>query len=128
MTEIETSDDEVLVRSLHPSLERCDCVSVVELGQIKTSKWLVSARSARHMKYTHAAGREIHVLPMRKQDAKGNSGFVARQVARCGSPGMVLAVAYQYVTNTYPLFFKFICYKAHWVVICKIQQLTSYGW
>lgn len=63
MTSIETAEEEIIVRSLHPSLEHCDSVSVVEGGPVEKPLWLVSACSARHIKNTHAAGREIHVLP-----------------------------------------------------------------
>lgn len=63
LTSIETAEEEIIVRSLHPSLEHCDSVSVVEGGPVEKPLWLVSACSARHIKNTHAAGREIHVLP-----------------------------------------------------------------
>lgn len=66
---------------------------------------------------------ETSYLYAQKQDAKGNSGLVARQVARYGIASGLL-VCYQYI----PYFSSFICYKAHWVVICNIQQLIRYGW
>ncbi|KAJ5193414.1 hypothetical protein N7449_009556 [Penicillium cf. viridicatum] len=63
MTSIKTPEEETIVRSLHPSLEDCNSVSVVEGGPVEKPIWLVSACSAQHIKSTHAAGREIHVLP-----------------------------------------------------------------
>ncbi|CAG8908594.1 unnamed protein product [Penicillium egyptiacum] len=63
MTSIETPNEETMVRSLHPSLASCEQVSVIEHGPVETPLWLVSASSAKNIKSTHAAGREIHVLP-----------------------------------------------------------------
>lgn len=63
MTSIETPDEETMVRSLHPSLASYEQVSVVEHGPVATPLWLISASSAKNIKSTHAAGREIHVLP-----------------------------------------------------------------
>ncbi|KAJ5942540.1 hypothetical protein N7516_002708 [Penicillium verrucosum] len=63
MTSIETPDEETMVRSLHPSLASYEQVSVVEHGPVATPLWLISASSAKNIKSTHVAGREIHVLP-----------------------------------------------------------------
>lgn len=63
MTRIETSDEEILVRSMHPSLNGCHEVSVVEGGQVDRPVWLVNASDAHCIESTHAAGREIHILP-----------------------------------------------------------------
>lgn len=63
MTKIETSDEEILVRSTHPSLKGCHEVSVVEGGQVDRPVWLVNASDAHRIESTHAAGREIHILP-----------------------------------------------------------------
>lgn len=63
MTTIKTRDEELLVRSLHPSLRDCEHVSVVEDGQVGAPLWLVRASEAKCIKDSHAAGREVHVLP-----------------------------------------------------------------
>lgn len=63
MTTIKTCDEELLVRSLHPSLRDCEQVSVVEDGQVGAPLWLVRASEAKCIKDSHAAGREVHVLP-----------------------------------------------------------------
>ena len=63
MTTIKTRDEELLVRSVYPSLRDCEHVSVVEDGQVGAPLWLVRASEAKCIKDSHAAGREVHVLP-----------------------------------------------------------------
>ncbi|KAI3141939.1 hypothetical protein CBS147326_2026 [Penicillium roqueforti] len=49
MTSIQTLEEETMVRSLHPALKHCDCVSVVEGGPVRKPLWLVHARGARNI-------------------------------------------------------------------------------
>ncbi|KXG51690.1 uncharacterized protein PGRI_090830 [Penicillium griseofulvum] len=80
MTSIETPEEEILVRSLHPSLKDCNSVSVVEGGPVEKPLWLVSAGSAQYIKNTHAAGREIHVLPKQYLPPVSPLGIPVRDV------------------------------------------------
>lgn len=63
MTKIMTPDEELLVKSLHPSLQDYQHVSVVEHCQVSALLWLVRASEAKCIKNSHAAGREVHVFP-----------------------------------------------------------------
>lgn len=80
MTEIETSDDEVLVRSMHPSLKHCREVSVIEAGQLARPLWLVNASEAHYIESTHAAGREIHIFPKHLSQPFCSPGVPVRDI------------------------------------------------
>ncbi|KAJ5800686.1 uncharacterized protein N7518_002754 [Penicillium psychrosexuale] len=80
MTSIQTLEEETMVRSLHPALKHCDCVSVVEGGPVRKPLWLVHVRGARNINNTHAAGREIHVLPAQTLPPVTPLGLLMRYV------------------------------------------------
>ncbi|KAI2725560.1 hypothetical protein CBS147354_4731 [Penicillium roqueforti] len=80
MTSIQPLEEETMVRSLHPALKHCDCVSVVEGGPVRKPLWLVHARGARNIYNTHAAGREIHVLPAQTLPPVTPLGLLMRPV------------------------------------------------
>ncbi|KAJ5227469.1 uncharacterized protein N7469_007475 [Penicillium citrinum] len=63
MTQIENSDEEILVRSVHPSLRDCPHVAVIEGAPLDRPVWLITPQNAKFIVSTHAAGREIHVKP-----------------------------------------------------------------
>jgi hypothetical protein len=63
ITQIENSDEEILVRSVHPSLRDCPHVAVIEGAPLDRPVWLIIAQNAKFIVSTHAAGREIHVKP-----------------------------------------------------------------
>ena len=63
LSEIQTENDERLVRSLHPSLRQSVCVAVVEGGPVGKPLWLVESEDSDKVKHTHAGGREIHIMP-----------------------------------------------------------------
>lgn len=63
MTQIENSDEEIFVRSVHPSLRDCLHVTVIEGTPLDRPVWLLTPRDAKFIVSTHAAGREIHVKP-----------------------------------------------------------------
>lgn len=63
MTQIENSGEEILVRSLHPSLRDCSDVAVIEGTPLDRSPWLLTPQDAKFVTSTHAAGREIQVKP-----------------------------------------------------------------
>ncbi|KGO58501.1 hypothetical protein PEX2_070020 [Penicillium expansum] len=75
-----TLEEETMVRSLHPALKHCDCVSVVEGGPVRKPVWLVNARGAQNINNTHAAGREIHVLPAQTLPPVSPLGLLMRPV------------------------------------------------